>query len=104
VRRELRRGLAGYNAAADRVAVNVAAQGLTKKQTLAVIEAWAAELVATTKKKKRLGWPGVGVFYIRETKARTIRSPQPPHDLVSIASTWALAFRASQHQKGKGTL
>lgn len=91
--------LAGYNAAADRIAVRLwRSSRLTKKQVLEVLEAYRAEIVSVTDSGKRFGWPQFGVFVRRTRKGRKIRNPQT-HEIMWLEASTTLSFRAAKRLK-----
>jgi nucleoid DNA-binding protein len=108
---KLRKSYSGFNAAGDRVAVEILKRGeelfLTKKLVAAIIAEWRNEIWSNARDKGRFHWPGLGVFVISRRKARRVRLPPPgvmadgtTH--VLIPESWSLSLRASKTRKGRG--
>ncbi len=74
--------------------------GLKKKEVVAVLEAQNDLLAKVLKKEKKYKLQGLGIFTVRNRKARMARNPQTG-EMVKVAAKTVLKFRVGKDLKDK---
>jgi DNA-binding protein HU-beta len=73
-------------------------QGLSKKDSVAFLEAFIAQMTKHIKKGDKIRISGLGIFMVRKRPARTGRNPATGEP-IKIKASKKLAFRAAKELK-----
>ena len=73
-------------------------QGLSKKDSVAFLEAFIAQMTKHIKKGDKIRISGLGIFMVRKRPARTGRNPATGEP-IKINASKKLAFRAAKELK-----
>lgn len=72
--------------------------GVSKKDAKAVMEAFTSEVIEVLKKEKKVKLPGLGIFVVKERKARTGRNPKTG-ETIQIPAKKVVKFRVAKDVK-----
>lgn len=78
----------------------VEATGLKKKEVVTVLDAQNELLAKVLKKEKKYKLQGLGIFTVKNRKARMARNPRTG-ELVKVAAKTVIRFRVSKDLKTK---
>lgn len=73
---------------------------VSKKQTVAVLDAFNELVIKTLKKDKKVKLPGLGIFTVKHRKARTGRNPMTGAT-IQIPAKKVVKFRVAKDVKTK---
>jgi DNA-binding protein HU-beta len=72
--------------------------GVSKKEAKTVMEALNAEIIEVLKSEKKVKLPGLGIFVVKERKARTGRNPKTG-ETIQIPAKKVVKFRVAKDVK-----
>ncbi len=72
--------------------------GVSKKEAKTVLEAFNAKIIEVLKSEKKVKLPGLGIFVVKERKARTGRNPKTG-ETIQIPAKKVVKFRVAKDVK-----
>ncbi|MBP7792672.1 MAG: HU family DNA-binding protein [Candidatus Goldbacteria bacterium] len=72
--------------------------GVSKKEAKTVLEAFNSEIIEVLKKEKKVKLPGLGIFVVKERKARMGRNPKTG-ETIQIPAKKVVKFRVAKDVK-----
>jgi DNA-binding protein HU-beta len=72
--------------------------GVSKKEAKTVLEAFNSEIIEVLKKEKKVKLPGLGIFVVKERKARMGRNPKTG-EAIQIPAKKVVKFRVAKDVK-----
>ncbi len=72
--------------------------GVSKKEAKTVLEAFNTKIIEVLKSEKKVKLPGLGIFVVKERKARTGRNPKTG-ETIQIPAKKVVKFRVAKDVK-----